>query len=126
MRKIIIITTLLLIGMGFTVASAQSKYDPVPFIDQMHAISRTVNNDNWSQANGEYSQLASLCQQIGSNYPNLSVAANDCAYGAYTVIRGSVCNGNCHTDYNIRTYGAVVDRGLRIIDSASTTLSASN
>lgn len=124
MKKILIGTVLVGLVILTGVVRAESWYNPYPYINQIYTISNHVNYDNWSQANPDYKKLQSICTQIKTARPDLAKAADDCVTGTQLVINGSVCNGNCHTDYNRRTYGPIVDRGLRTIDQASLVLSA--
>lgn len=123
---LVILGVFLLVGVARSSAITPGSYNPDPYIEQIYTISNHVNNDNWSQANPWYNQLGQICQQIQFNYPGLSNAAIDCINGTQQVVTASVCDGDCHTAYNIKTYGASVDRGLRLIDRASLVLAQSH
>lgn len=105
-----------------TAAPSGFQADYNAYTDQMAVISNTVDNDNWSKANGAYQQLGVICGNIANDGAQYQNAANDCQNAVSLIVQGSSCNGNCHTEYNRTHNGPIVDRGLRELDTASSEL----
>jgi len=143
MKKLLVLGIAVVVVLVWSgVAKAQIGYNPDAFNNQVSNISNYVNYDDWGAANPQYEELAQLCQEISSQYPNLTSSAQLCVTGSNLVIAGSGCGRDCrptdttHTTsvingipYNVTTTtyptpptGSTVDRGLQDINQAAKVL----